>query len=69
MNASLEYELFNGLYVDVGGQFTERRSLDGYEFLDFADEVLPNNEPSDFETYQAFIADFTLSYTPRQKYE
>ena len=57
MNTSLEYELFNGLYVDVGGQFTERRSLDGYEFLDFADEVLPNNEPSDFETYQAFIAD------------
>lgn len=68
MNTSLEYELFNGLYVDVGGQFTERRSLDGYEFLDFADEVLPNNEPSDFETYQAFIGDFTLSYTPRQKY-
>lgn len=68
MNASIEYELFNGFYIDVGGEFTERRSLEGYDFLEFADDVLPNNEPSDFETYQALIADLTISYTPKQKY-
>jgi len=68
MNTSIEYELFNGFYIDLGGEFTERRSLEGYDFLEFADDVLPNNEPSDFETYQALIADFTVSYTPKQKY-
>jgi hypothetical protein len=68
MNTSVEYELFNGFYIDLGGEFTERRSLEGYDFLEFADDVLPNNEPSDFETYQALIADFTVSYTPKQKY-
>ncbi|MDB3905645.1 DUF5686 and carboxypeptidase regulatory-like domain-containing protein, partial [Crocinitomicaceae bacterium] len=68
LNASIEYELFNGLYIDLGGEFTERRSLEGYDFLEFADDVLPNNEPSDFETYQALIADFSISYTPKQRY-
>jgi hypothetical protein len=68
MNTSVEYELFNGFYIDLGGEFTERRSLEGYDFLEFADDVLPNNEPSDFETYQALIADFSVSYTPKQKY-
>lgn len=68
MNTSIEYELFNGFYIDVGGEFTERRSLEGYDFLEFADDVLPNNEPSNFETYQALIADLTISYTPKQKY-
>ena len=68
MNTSIEYELFNGFYIDVGSEFTERRSLEGYDFLEFADDVLPNNEPSDFETYQALIADLTISYTPKQKY-
>lgn len=68
LNTSIEYELFNGFYIDLGGEFTERRSLEGYNFLEFADDVLPNNEPSDFETYQALIADLTVSYTPKQKY-
>ena len=68
LNSSFEYELFNGFYVDMGGEFSERRSLEGYEFVQFADDVLPNNEPTEFETYQALIGDVTLSYTPRQKY-
>ena len=68
LNSSIQYELFNGFYIDIGGEFTERRSLEGYEFIQFIDEVLPNNQPSDFETYQAFIGDISLRYTPRQKY-
>ncbi len=67
-NSSVEYELLNGLYIDIGGEFSERRSLEGYEFVDFADDVIPNNEPSEFETYQALLADVALSFTPRQKY-
>lgn len=61
------YELLNGLYLDTDVSMSERRSLEGYRFLN-VDDVLPNNEPDKFETYQAFIIDATLSYTPNQKY-
>lgn len=61
------YELLNGLYLETDFSMSERRSLDGYKFLD-TDDFLPNNEPTKFETYQAFIGDLTLSYTPGQKY-
>lgn len=61
------YELFNGLYLETNFSMSERRSLEGYKFLD-TDGFLPNTEPVEFETYQAFIGDLTLSYTPNQKY-
>jgi hypothetical protein len=63
-----EYELFNGFYADADFSFAERRSLEGYNFLDILDESLPNNDPLDFESYQALIGTLTLSYTPKQKY-
>lgn len=63
-----EYEVLNGLYLESTFSMSERRSLEGYKFLTGIDSLLPNNDPSDFETYQAFIADFTLKYTPGQKY-
>ena len=62
------YELLNGLFFDSDFSFAERRSLQGYKFLNAVDSVLPNNEPTEFESYQALIADFTLKYTPGQKY-
>lgn len=61
------YEVANGLYLDVNFSMSERRSLKGYRFLD-TDGFLPNNQPTDFQTYQAFIGDLTLSWTPNQKY-
>jgi len=61
------YELINGVYFRSNFRMTERRSLDGYKFLN-TDDILPNNDPTKFETYQAFIGEFTLSYTPFQKY-
>ena len=61
------YELLNGLYLQVDFSMSERRSLEGYKFLD-TDNFLPNNDPTDFETYQALIGEATLSYTPGQKY-
>ncbi|MEN9998619.1 MAG: hypothetical protein RI922_1609 [Bacteroidota bacterium] len=62
------YELFNGFYWDVNAEFSERRSIDGYKFVTLFDKAIPNNEPSDFKTYQAFVATTTISYTPKQKY-
>ena len=61
------YELINGLYLETDFSMSERRSLDGYKFLN-TDDILPNNQPDKFDTYQAFIINATLSYTPNQKY-
>ena len=49
-------------------EFAERRSLKGYTFSTILDNVVPNNDPTDFSSYQAFILDANLSYTPQQKY-
>ena len=68
LNSSIEYELFNGFYMSLGGEFCERRSLEGYKFVEFVDEVLPNNQPADFETYQALIGDVDIWFVPMQKY-
>ena len=68
MSFSFEYELLNGLYFGTEASFAERRSLKGYNFSTILDNVIPNNEPTDFSSYQAFIMDFSLSYTPQQKY-
>mgnify|MGYP001011190362 FL=1 len=63
-----EYEVFNGFYFESTLSFAERRSLKGYKFLKVADSILPNNDPSSFQPYQAFIMDLTFKYTPGQKY-
>ena len=68
MSASIEYELFNGFYVDVRSEFSERRSLQGLNKVTFFDQWFPNNDFMDFDAYQAFVSDFTISYTPGQKY-
>jgi len=68
LNINLEYELFNGFYAYVNSQFTKRRSLEGYEFLDGIDQALPNNDPLAFAPYDAYIINFGASYTPKQRY-
>lgn len=68
LNLGHNYEVLNGLFIEADFSFAERRSLEGYKFLSGIDSILPNNDPSEFESYQAFIADFTIKYTPGQKY-
>jgi hypothetical protein len=63
-----DYELFNGFFADLDMAFSERRSLEGYAFIETFDESIPNNEPIEFQTYQALISTLTLTYTPGQKY-
>lgn len=63
-----DYEIFNGFYLETELSFSERRSLDGYKFINAIDSVLPNNDPTDFESYQAMLLDVTVKYTPGQKY-
>lgn len=63
-----EYEISNGLFLETQLSFAERRSLEGYKFINAIDSVLPNNDPTEFESYQAMIFDLTLKYTPGQKF-
>ncbi|MFN5148424.1 MAG: DUF5686 family protein [Flavobacteriia bacterium] len=68
MSVGNEYELFNGFYLNVDFDFSERRSLKGYNFLTMFDEDLPNTDPTEFQTYQALIGEATVTYTPKQKF-
>ena len=68
IDSSIEYELFNGFYAGFGIEFVERRSLRDFKFLNTFDDILPNDDPLNFETYQAVNANISLSYTPGQKY-
>jgi hypothetical protein len=68
LNINLEYELFNGFYAYFNTQYTRRRSLEGYDFLEGIDEALPNNDPLAFDPYNACILNFGASYTPKQRY-
>ncbi len=62
------YELLNGFYLNTELDFAERRSLKGYTFYKGLDNSIPNNNPSEFKTYQALLGELTLNYTPQQKY-
>lgn len=63
-----EYELFNGFYLNTNLEFSERRSLKEYRFVTLFDNSIPNNEPTEFQTYQALVGEVTVTYTPKQKY-
>ncbi|MES2589567.1 MAG: DUF5686 family protein [Bacteroidota bacterium] len=69
-NIGHDFELVNGLFFNCDFNFSERKSLDGSEYFGFLDstELKTGSYFSDFETYQGLKGDFTLSYTPQQKY-
>lgn len=62
------YEVFNGFYIYNYINFAERRSIQNYKFIAALDEIIPNNDPTEFEPYQALITSMTIEYVPNQKY-
>ena len=64
-----DFEILNGLYLESNLSYTNRRSLsEDTKFIRWFDEALKNTDPPKFKRYNALIADFTLRYTPFQKY-
>ncbi|RYM32364.1 carboxypeptidase-like regulatory domain-containing protein [Brumimicrobium glaciale] len=64
-----DFEIFNGLYLESNFTYINRRPLpDDTKFIRWFDKALENTEPPKFNAYNALIADFTLRYTPFQKY-
>jgi hypothetical protein len=65
-------ELFNGFYTRLNLSYNDRKSVAGFEanqFIeDFVDLTGYGDEVLTFEDYQAFISDFSLEYTPRQRF-
>lgn len=65
---SYDYEVLNGFYINPDFSFIERRNLRNYKFVTVLDDVLNNDKPTEFKSYQAAIASITVSYIPSQKY-
>jgi hypothetical protein len=63
-----DYEYFNGFYINAEVEFAERRSLSKYQNLSTFDSLIPNDQFTEFEGYQALLGEITVSYTPKQKY-
>jgi hypothetical protein len=68
LSVSYNREIFNGFYVNPELNFSERRNIHNYKFVNALDSALNNNDPTVFEPYQAFIGALTLSYVPGQKF-
>ena len=61
-------ELLNGLYLRLGVDFSDRQSALGFDSETFLGDIIEDDEPLDFQPYQAFRSEIKLSYTPAQKY-
>ncbi len=64
-----DFEIVNGLYLQSNLSLTARRPIsDNIEFITWLDDAIGNNEPTEFDPYNALMGDITLSYVPFQKY-
>lgn len=64
-----DFEVVNGLYLETILSYTNRRPVpEGTKFIRWFDKALGNTEPPDFTAYNALIGEFTLRYTPGQKF-
>lgn len=67
-----EIELVNGLTLLNDFEIALRRSVSDYKINSNLDslfkDILPNNQPVEFEEYNAFYNRVKLGYTPGQKY-
>ncbi len=61
-------ELFNGFYLRTNFSMNDRQSTAGYITESFINRVIDDEDPIEFEPYQAFISTVRISYTPQQKY-
>jgi len=61
-------ELFNGFYVATAFDYRNRKSLENIDTRSIINEVIDEVPPIEFENYQAFITQTSISYTPKQRY-
>ena len=61
-------ELFNGFYLRLGVDFSDRRSALGFDSETFIGDIIEDEDPIFFEPYQAFRSEITFSFTPAQRF-
>lgn len=61
-------ELFNGLFLKVMGEYSNRKDMSSYQFDKLGDSLYENNKPAFFTENRSFFSTLTLSYTPFQRY-
>ncbi len=61
-------ELFNGFYAHASLSGNYYRSFEDYEFGNWIDQYLVDNEPLQFDPYRTAVTKFWFAYTPFQKF-
>lgn len=61
-------EIVNGLFFRIRSEFSDRKDISYFKFSSTGDSLFTNNTPLKFQSHRAIFADFTLSYTPFQRY-
>lgn len=62
-------EIVNGLHWRSSFSLNDRKPITSYQVGSFLEDVVEDGDPViDFERYQAFVTQNTLSYTPGQRY-
>ena len=62
------FEVFNGFYLSVRGEFNARQSVDNYNTRNFLNGIITDEPPLVFRDYEALITEWSVSYTPRQRF-
>lgn len=62
------FEIFNGFYLSTNGKLSRRSSIADLDFYNWRGEELQTSDPIDFDAYNIFRTDITISYTPGQKF-
>ncbi len=66
--AQHKIELVNGLYLATNFLHADRQSVKGLLLNNELNEFFEEDQPLEFDPYQAFISYTTISYTPQQKF-
>ncbi|MBN8703517.1 MAG: carboxypeptidase-like regulatory domain-containing protein [Bacteroidetes bacterium] len=64
-----EIEIFNGAYLDVTAEYTEVNTITNLKYSSWSNDAFgSNNQGAAFPDFTKFALEFTLKYTPAQKF-
>jgi len=62
------FEVFNGFYLSTRFRFNDRQPTTDYETDNFIGDIIDDEDPIDFDPYQASVSNIQVSYTPKQRF-
>lgn len=68
--ATHRIEVANGWLVDVAADFADYKAIDNLALAEWSQSLFgENNTPESFDPFREFFMEFTIRYTPGQKYQ